>query len=164
MARDTRSGVAFRPCRSGSSPSSTSSDSTSSAIGSLGFGLGLAIVAHTIYGVDAIAAARALSEIGYLLRQNEKERFRAKAFSAAAWSIALERPDLESLQRAERLTSIEGVGDGIARVLSDLIQNGESRYLNRLREQMGQPARDDQSDLDFCNYHCYVHSYSYWCC
>src|SRR2546429_643923 len=34
MARETRSGVAFRPCRSGSSPSSTSSDSTSSAIGS----------------------------------------------------------------------------------------------------------------------------------
>src|SRR6266550_3434096 len=91
MARETRSGVAFRPCRSGSSPSSTSSDSTISVIGSPGFGSGRAIVAHTIYGVDAVAAAQALSEIGYLLRQNEKERFRAKAFSAAAWSIALER-------------------------------------------------------------------------
>src|SRR5213593_2869883 len=139
MARDTRSGVAFRPCRSGSSPSSTSSDSTISAIGSPGFGLGLAIVAHTIYEVDAIAAAQALSEIGYLLRQNEKERFRAKAFSAAAWTIALQRPDVEALQSSGGLTSIEGVGEGIARVITDLVENGHSRYLNRLQEQMKQP-------------------------
>ena len=131
-------------------------------IGSPGLGSGRAIVAHTIYGVDAVAAAQALSEIGYLLRQNEKERFRAKAFSAAAWSIALERPDLASLQRTENLTQIEGVGEGIARVLSDLIQNGESRYLNRLREQMGQPARDDQSDLDFDDYQGDVHSHTNW--
>src|SRR5207244_5535440 len=124
MARDTRSGVAFKPGRSGSSPSSTSSDSTSSAIGSPGFGLGLAIVAHTIYEVDAIAAAQALSEIGYLLRQNEKERFRAKAFSAAAWSIARQRPDLESLQRTEGLTQIEGGGEGIPRVLSAFAKAG----------------------------------------
>src|SRR5438874_9593722 len=162
MARATRSGVAFRPWRSGSSPSSTSKDSTNSAIGSPGFGFGLAIVAHTIYGLDAIAAAQALSEIGYLLRQNEKERFRAKAFSAAAWSIALQRPDLASRQRTENLTQSEGVGEGIARVLSDLIQNGESRYLNRLREQMGQPARDDQSDLDFDDYQGDVHSHTNW--
>src|SRR5439155_94436 len=162
MARDTRSGVAFRPCRSGSSPSSTSSDSTISAIGSPGFGLGLAIVAHTIYEVDAIAAAQALSEIGYLLRQNEKERFRAKAFSAAAWSIAMQRPDLEFLQRTESLTQIEGVGEGIARVLSDFVQTGQSRYLNRLREEMQQPARDDESELDFKDYQGDVHSHTNW--
>src|SRR5947199_3524690 len=102
MARDTRSGVAFRPCRSGSSPSSTSSDSTSSAIGSPGFGIGRAIVAHTIYEVDAVTVAQALSEIGYLLRQNEKERFRAKAFSAAAWSIAMQRPDQAAAEKAFR--------------------------------------------------------------
>src|SRR5207248_8340627 len=136
MARETRSGVAFRPCRSGSSPSSTSSDSTISMIGSPGLGSGRAIVAHTIYGVDALTAAQALSEIGYLLRQDEKERFRAKAFSAAAWSIALQKPDLEALHAAGRLTSIEGVGEGIARVLDGFIETGESRYLNRLREQM----------------------------
>jgi len=34
--------------------------------------------------VDAIAAAQVLSEIGYLLRQDPEEKFRAKAFSAAA--------------------------------------------------------------------------------
>ena len=112
--------------------------------------------------VDAIAAAQVLSEIGYLLRQQEKERFRAKAFSSAAWSIVLERPDLEALQRTDSLTSIEGVGEGIARVLNDLVTTGESRYLNRLRELMKQPALDDESELDFDDYQGDIHSHTKW--
>jgi len=112
--------------------------------------------------VDAVAAAQALSEIGYLLRQQEKERFRAKAFSAAAWSIVLARPDLDELARTDSLTSIDGVGEGIARVLKDLVETGQSRYLNRLREQMQQPARDDESALDFHRYQGDVHSHTDW--
>jgi putative hydrolase len=112
--------------------------------------------------VDAIAAAQVLSEIGYLLRQDPKERFRAKAFSAAAWAIAIQRPDVDALQRADALTTIEGVGEGIARVLADVIQTGQSPYLNRLREQTGQPARDDESDLDFSDYQGDIHSHTNW--
>ena len=110
--------------------------------------------------MDAIAAAQVLSEIGYLLRQQEKERFRAKAFSAAAWSIALSRPDIEELARTESLTSIDGVGEGIARVLADYVKTGESRYLNRLREQMKQPALEDESNLDFQDYMGDIHSHT----
>jgi len=112
--------------------------------------------------VDALAAAQALSEIGYLLRQQEKERFRAKAFSAAAWALALQRPDIEKMHGAETLTSIEGVGAGIARVLADLVDTGESRYLNRLRELMQQPAQPDETPLDFRDYRGDVHSHTTW--
>ena len=112
--------------------------------------------------MDAIAAAQALSEIGYLLRQQEKERYRARAFSAAAWTIAIARPDLDALAGAGRLTSIEGVGDGIARVLNELVRSGESRYLNRLREQMNQPARTDESHLDYADYRGDIHSHTDW--
>jgi putative hydrolase len=112
--------------------------------------------------VDAIAAAQALSEIGYLLRQDPEEKFRAKAFSAAAWSVAIQRPDLPSLHGSNELTTLEGVGAGIAKVLSDLIENGQSRYLERLREQMKQPAREDESVLDFAGYQGDVHSHSDW--
>jgi putative hydrolase len=112
--------------------------------------------------LDPTTAAQVLSEIGYLLRQNEKERFRAKAFSAAAWTLALERPDLDALQAAGSLTSIEGVGEGIARVLTDVIQTGQSRYLNRLREQMKQPALDDETDLDLGAYQGDIHSHTKW--
>jgi len=112
--------------------------------------------------VEAIAAAQVLSEIGYLLRQQEKERFRAKAFSAASLALALERPDLDQLARTDALTSIEGVGEGIARVLNDLISTGESRYLNRLREHMNQPALADETQLDFADYKGDIHSHTDW--
>jgi putative hydrolase len=112
--------------------------------------------------VDAIEAAQGLSEIGYLLRQDPEQRFRAKAFSAAAWSLALERPDLVSLHKSNELTTIEGVGPGIAKVLTELMETGHSRYLDRLREQMKQPARDDESNLDFAGYEGDVHSHSNW--
>jgi len=120
------------------------------------------MVAHTIYEVDAIAAAQVLSEIGYLLRQDPKERFRAKAFSAAALSLVLQRPDLVSLQKRDSLTSIEGVGEGIARVLTDLLQTGQSRYLNRLREQLKQPKFDDEPVLDYADYMGDIHSHTDW--
>ena len=112
--------------------------------------------------MDALTAAQVLSEIGYLLRQQEKERYRARAFSAAAWSIALTRPDLDALAKAGQLTSLEGVGEGIARVLNELVQSGESRYLNRLREQMRQPARDDESNLEYDDYRGDIHSHTDW--
>jgi putative hydrolase len=112
--------------------------------------------------MDAIGAAQLLSEIGYLLRQDPEEKFRAKAFSAAAWSLAVERPDLEALHGANELTTLEGVGAGIAKVLVEALETGGSRYLDRLREQMKQPARADETVLDFAQYKGDVHSHSTW--
>jgi putative hydrolase len=112
--------------------------------------------------VDAIGAAQILSEIGYLLRQDPEERFRAKAFSAAAWSLAIQRPDLAALHSRNELKSLEGVGAGIAKVLAEVVETGDSRYLDRLREQMKQPARDDESELDYALYQGDVHSHSNW--
>lgn len=112
--------------------------------------------------MDAIGVAQVLSEIGYLLRQDPDEKFRAKAFSAAAWSLAIERPDLAALHASNELTSLEGVGAGIAKVLVEVLDTGRSRYLDRLREEMKQPARDDESAIDFAQYRGDVHSHSNW--
>ncbi len=103
-----------------------------------------------------------LSEIGYLLRQDPEERFRAKAFAAASWSLAVSRPDLEALHRANALTTIEGVGAGIAKVLAGLLESGMSSYLERLRTEMGQPALDDESAVDLSLYRGDVHSHTNW--
>jgi putative hydrolase len=112
--------------------------------------------------VDAIAVAQVLSEIGYLLRFDPEQKFRAKAFSAAAWSIASTRPDLERLHRLNDLTSIEGVGAGIAKVIAELQETGASRYLAHLREQTNQPASDGESAIDFGRYQGDIHSHSDW--
>jgi putative hydrolase len=112
--------------------------------------------------MDSIAAAQALSEIGFLLRQDPKEVYRARAFSAAAWALALERPDLEALHKANQLTAIEGVGAGIAKVLAGLVETGKSSYLERLRAETGQPARDDESTIDLAAYQGDLHSHTNW--
>src|SRR5260370_39206762 len=103
-----------------------------------------------------------LSEIGYLLRQNPMEVYRARAFSAAAWTLALERPNLDALFKDNKLTSIEGVGEGIAKVLAGLIETGQSTYLERLRGETGQPARDDESSIDLSAYQGDLHSHTNW--
>jgi putative hydrolase len=112
--------------------------------------------------VDAIAAAQVLSEIGYLLRQDPEQKFRAQAFSAAAWSIAISRPNLEALHQANALTTVDGVGAGIAKVLAGLIETGRSSYLERLRAEMGQAERDDESEIDLTQYQGDVHSHTNW--
>jgi putative hydrolase len=112
--------------------------------------------------VDAITAAQVLSEIGYLLRQDPKEVYRARAFSAASWAIAIQRPDLDALHKADRLTSIEGVGAGIAKVLAGLVESGHSTYLERLREETGQRAQDDESQIDLSTYQGDLHSHTDW--
>src|SRR5260370_34295202 len=112
--------------------------------------------------MDAIAAAPVLSEIGYLLRQDPKEVYRARAFSAAAWALALERPDLDALHKENKLTAIEGVGAGIAKVLAGLVEDGRSSYLERLRAETRQPSRDDESAMDLAAYQGDLPSHTDW--
>src|SRR5438309_8711667 len=76
--------------------------------------------------------------------------------------MALERPDLTALHMANKLTSIEGVGEGIAKVLAGLVETGESSYLERLRTETGQPARDDESVIDLGAYQGDLHSHTDW--
>ena len=112
--------------------------------------------------MDAIAVSQVLSEIGYLLRFDPDQKFRAKAFSTAAWSLAITRPDVERLHKLNDLTSIEGVGAGIAKVIAELEDSGTSRYLARLREQVGQGAAEGESAIDFARYKGDVHSHTKW--
>jgi len=112
--------------------------------------------------VDAVTAAQTLSEIGYLLRQDPDQKFRAKAFSSAAWAIAQVKPDLQLLHESGQLATLPGVGEGIARVLTDVIDTGRSRYLDRLRAETGQPQRDDETQLDLRAYQGDLHSHTKW--
>ncbi|HLQ60620.1 MAG TPA: PHP domain-containing protein [Candidatus Acidoferrales bacterium] len=104
----------------------------------------------------------ALSEIGYLLRQQEGEIHRARAFTRAAFELARQRPELAALRKANQLESIESVGAGIARVLAEVIDTGRSSYLERLRELMGQPAAGDEPPLRLAGYRGDLHSHTEW--
>jgi putative hydrolase len=84
-------------------------------------------------------AAAYLAEIAYHLRGKE-DQHRARAFSKVAASLLHDRPDLDALNRAGKLESLPGVGAGIAKVLRELVNENRSAYLDRLREESGEPA------------------------
>ena len=84
-------------------------------------------------------AAAYLAEIAYHLRGKE-DQHRARAFSKVAASFLRDRPDLDALNRAGKLESLPGVGAGIAKVLRELVNENRSAYLERLREESGEPA------------------------
>jgi histidinol phosphatase-like PHP family hydrolase len=112
--------------------------------------------------VEAADAARHLAEIAYRLRLKE-DPYRARAFSTAAYGVLRQRPDLGRLHAGGRLESLAGVGKGIAKVLGDIVENGGSAYLDRLREETGEPHRGPPtSTLDFRAYQGDVHSHSTW--
>ena len=81
--------------------------------------------------------AAALSEIGYYLR-HQQDVHRARAFHKVAATLLRERPDLEALRRRGELEKLSGVGAGIAKVLTELVDTGSSSYLLRLREEAGE--------------------------
>jgi len=84
-------------------------------------------------------AAAYLAEIAYHLRHKE-DPHRARAFSKVAASVLRDRPDLDALHRAGKLESLEGVGAGIAKVLRELVAENRSAYLEKLREESGEPS------------------------
>jgi putative hydrolase len=82
-------------------------------------------------------AAAYLAEIAYLLRRAQ-DQHRARAFNRVAATLLDRRPDLDDLHRRDRLDSLEGVGSGIAKVLSELVEKGSSSYLEKLRQEAGE--------------------------
>ena len=80
-----------------------------------------------------IPVAAALREIGGLLALEPGNRFRARAYERAAGVIAA-LPDVASLVRAGRLTTVPGIGQALARTVEELVRTGRSEFLDRLRQ------------------------------
>jgi len=79
-------------------------------------------------------AAETLREIGALLAMENGNRFRTQAYQRAA-NVVEGVPDFEALALTGRLTSLPGVGPGIARVLEESLRTGRSALLEKLRKQ-----------------------------
>ena len=108
-------------------------------------------------------AAAYLAEIAYHLR-GKQDQHRARAFSKVATALLRDRPDLDALNRAGKLDSLEGVGAGIARVLRELVTENHSAYLDKLREESGEPAAqpDQLTALVDQGYQGDLHSHTAW--
>ncbi|MGH7904418.1 MAG: PHP domain-containing protein [Candidatus Dormibacteraceae bacterium] len=111
--------------------------------------------------MTAEQAAAALAEIAYLLRHRPEDAHRARAYSRAAGTLLREQPDLARLRAEGRLTDLEGVGAGIARTLRELVEEGRSSQLVRLREQTPM-GHEPVSTLDLAGYRGDLHVHSTW--
>jgi DNA polymerase (family X) len=85
--------------------------------------------------MDRHAVALVLQEIAALLQSDGENRFRARAFRAAARAVELLDTELAGLVAAGTLTDVPGIGPATARVIEELVVTGESSYHASLLEQ-----------------------------
>jgi len=85
--------------------------------------------------MDSRSAAHVLSRIAAYLELAGQNRFKSRAYQMAARSLlALAADDLAPMLRSGELARVRGLGPATLAVVRDLVETGESRYLEELRE------------------------------
>jgi DNA polymerase (family X) len=83
--------------------------------------------------LDRKAIAHILDEMGTLLELQGANPFKSRAFHNASRALEAATGDIASMAREKTLTTIKGIGAGIAAVVSDLALKGSSADYNDLR-------------------------------
>ena len=87
--------------------------------------------------MDSRTAAHVLRRIAAYLELNGENRFKTKAYLGAAKGLlAVGADDLKPLYESGELAAVRGLGPATLAVVRDLVETGESRYLEQLRESM----------------------------
>jgi DNA polymerase (family 10) len=85
--------------------------------------------------MDSRTAAHVLSQISALLEAKGEQKFKARAYAGAARALTgLDTDDLAPLIKSGELADTPGIGPATLSVVRDLVETGESSYLNKLRE------------------------------
>jgi DNA polymerase (family 10) len=84
--------------------------------------------------MDSRTAAHALSQIAAYLELHGENTFKCRAYLGAAKALqALAADDLAPLHTSGELAALRGLGPATLSVVRDLVETGESRYLEQLR-------------------------------
>ena len=87
--------------------------------------------------MDSRTAAHVLRRIAAYLELNGENRFKTRAYLGAAKGLlGVGVDDLKPLYESGELASVRGLGPATLAVVRDLVETGESRYLEQLRESM----------------------------
>lgn len=87
--------------------------------------------------MDSRSAAHVLSQIASYLELRGENRFKVRAYETAARRLlALGVDDLAPLVRSGELRGVPGLGPATIAVVADLVETGESRYLEQLRQEL----------------------------
>lgn len=85
--------------------------------------------------MDKYQVARMLDEIARYIQLSETNPFKSRAFERAARRIETLDRDVTELVTSGELYSISGIGKGIGPVVTEIVNSGNSQYLDELREQ-----------------------------
>ncbi|MFH0989771.1 MAG: DNA polymerase/3'-5' exonuclease PolX [bacterium] len=77
--------------------------------------------------MDKKQVSEILEEMGILLELKGENIFKARAFHNAARIISTLREDLPTLVESEKIKEIKGIGEGLAKVISELVIMGKSK-------------------------------------
>jgi DNA polymerase (family 10) len=86
--------------------------------------------------------AQALNEMAVLLEIQGKDKFKPKAYSRAARSIASLGEDIETIASRGELTGIPGVGKALAEKIGALLKTGSISQLEELRKEIPVNVRE----------------------
>src|SRR5258707_9264458 len=77
--------------------------------------------------------AAVFEEIGILLDLQGANPFRVRAYANAARTIESLQPDLDTLVKEGRLTEIKGIGDDLAKKITELHTTGKLKFYEELK-------------------------------
>jgi len=85
--------------------------------------------------MDSRTAAHTLSQIAAYLELKGESSFKVRAYAGAAQALmAVGTDDLAARHKSGQLAGLRGIGPATLAVIHDLIETGESRYLEELRQ------------------------------
>ena len=85
--------------------------------------------------MDPRTVAHVLNQIGELLELHGENRYKTRAYQAAARAVlALETDDVRPLLRSGEMQALRGLGPATLSVVTELCEVGESSYLDQLLE------------------------------
>jgi DNA polymerase (family 10) len=84
--------------------------------------------------MDPRSVAHALSQIADFLELRGENRFKSAAYrTAARATLGVQTDDFEPALRSGALAALKGIGPTTLSTIRELVENGESRYLEQLR-------------------------------
>lgn len=86
--------------------------------------------------------AKVFREIADMLETKRDNTFKIRAYKKAASAIENLATELEQLYREGRLREVPGVGEAIAKKISELISTGKLEFYRKLKAESGQRQND----------------------
>ncbi len=77
-----------------------------------------------------------LEEIGRMLALKDENPFKVRSYEDAARTISSLTTDLETVVENEELQDLEGIGEGLAGKIRELVETGSLEYYDNLREEI----------------------------